>query len=67
VDLKFLVNGKVACHIKPLYGKDEGGVDIGGQQWETVTSHQSCLEPTKISIGDKLRITSDYDLRQHRL
>jgi hypothetical protein len=66
LNLKFLVNGKVACQADAIYGQD-GGTSIEGQKWETITSYSDCKEPIRVKSGDKVKITSDYDLQKHKL
>jgi hypothetical protein len=66
MNLKFLVNGQVACQADAIYGED-GGTSVAGQKWETITSYSDCKEPIKVKSGDKVGITSDYDLQKHKL
>jgi hypothetical protein len=69
MNMKIYLNGKLVCQADAVYGEDGGlGVStIGGQKWETITSYTPCLEPIKIQPGDKVKMTSDYDLTKHRL
>jgi len=66
LNLKMLVNGKVACTSDPIYGQD-GASTVNGEKWETITSYSPCRDPIKLTRGDKVMMTSDYDLRQHKL
>jgi hypothetical protein len=66
LNLKLMVNGNVACQADAIYGQD-GGTSVGGEKWETITSYTECKEPIKVKYGDKVKITSDYDVRRHKL
>jgi hypothetical protein len=65
LNMKIFVNDKLACNSNAIYGAD-GGTSINGQKWETITAYSSCAA-IKLSVGDKVKMTSDYDLREHKL
>ena len=64
--MKVFLNDKLVCQSDAVYGQD-GGTSVNGEKWETITSYTPCLEPVKIKRGDKIKMTSDYDLTKHRL
>ena len=64
--MKVILNDKIVCESKAIYGQD-GSTNVGGAQWETITSYEPCIGPIKTKAGDKLMISSDYDVRKHRL
>ncbi|KAF2663440.1 hypothetical protein BT63DRAFT_461169 [Microthyrium microscopicum] len=66
VNMKFFLNDKQVCKSDAIYGGD-GGTVIDGKSWETITSYSLCKDPVRIRIGDKLKISSEYDLSRHRL
>jgi hypothetical protein len=37
-----------------------------GRTWETIDSYTSC-DAIKLRAGDKVTMSSDYDLRQHNV
>jgi len=65
LNMKIHVNDKEVCSAEAVYGR-EGGLSMSGQEWETISHYTSC-KTTKLRPGDQLKITSDYDLRQHKL
>jgi len=65
LNMKVHVNGKVACSAEAKYGQ-EGGMSVSGERWETI-SHYTACKPIELHLGDELKITSDFDLRQHKL
>jgi len=71
VNIKVFLNGKQICEAKAIYGTEgsEGGAAsaLDGQKWETITGYTPCDTPVAIKKGDKVYITSDYDLTKHRL
>jgi hypothetical protein len=64
--MKVFLNGKMVCKSDAVYGQD-GGTSINGEKWETITSYTPCLDPVRITWGDKIKMTSDYDLTKHKL
>jgi hypothetical protein len=66
LNLKLHVNDKVACQADAIYGED-GGTSVAGQKWEIITSYSECKNPIRVKPGDKVKITSDYDLQRHKL
>lgn len=49
-----------------MYGGD-GGKEIDGKKWETITGYKVCNDPVKVKKGDRLYMTSEYDVTRHRL
>ena len=66
MNIKLVVNDRIACQANAIYGQD-GGTSVNGEKWETITSYSPCPEPVQIKSGDRIKISSDYDLRQHKL
>jgi hypothetical protein len=64
--MKIVLNDRVVCESKAIYGQD-GGTSINGERWETINSYEPCIGPIKVKAKDKLLISSDYDLRKHKL
>ena len=64
--MKIVLNVKVVCESKAIYGLD-GSTSVIGQRWETISSYDPCIGPIKVKAKDKLLISSDYDLRKHKL
>jgi hypothetical protein len=63
--MKIHVNGKTICSAEAIYGQ-EGGMSVSGQEWETI-SHYTACKTARLHPGDLLKVTADYDLRQHKL
>jgi len=63
--MKIHVNGKLACDVQVLYGKS-GGLTLNGQEWETIKATTPC-ETIKLNPGDKVKMTSEFDLTKHKL
>jgi len=66
LNMKIVLNDKVVCESKAIYGLD-GSTSVNGQRWETISSYDPCIGPIKVKAKDKLLISSDYDLRKHKL
>jgi hypothetical protein len=68
VNIKVFVNDKEVCESRAIYG-DEGGTTNAsdGKKWETITGYTPCEVAVPIKRGDKLYMTSEYDLTKHRL
>jgi hypothetical protein len=68
VNIKVILNGKEVCEAKAVYG-DEGGTTnaLDGKKWQTITGYTPCDSPIPIKKGDKVYITSEYDLTKYRL
>ncbi|TLD25685.1 hypothetical protein E2P81_ATG09342 [Venturia nashicola] len=68
VNIKVFLNGKEICEAKALYGAEGGSATgLDGQKWETITAYTPCDTAVPIKKGDKVYITSEYDLTKHRL
>jgi len=65
LNMKVHVNGTEVCSAEAIYGRG-GGLHMGGQEWDTI-SHYTACKTIKLHPGDQLRVTSDYDLRKHKL
>jgi hypothetical protein len=63
--MKVHVNGTQVCSAEVIYGKEDG-TSASGSGWETISHYTPC-KTTKLLPGDLVQITSDYDLRQHKL
>jgi len=60
------LNGKEVCNSKALYGgPGHEGASQTGEKWTTINSMEFCEEPIKVSKGDKLTITADFDMIAH--
>jgi hypothetical protein len=64
--MRIVLNDKVVCESKAIYGQD-GNTSVNGERWETITSYEPCVGPIRTKAGDKLSISSDYDVRKHKL
>lgn len=68
VNIKVYINNKEICEAKALYGDGGGSVSaLDGQKWQTISGYTPCDIPVAIKRGDKVQITSEYDLTKHRL
>jgi hypothetical protein len=67
INSTLLVNGKVECASRAIYGGTDGGAVINGEKWETITAYDICKDPVKISKGDNLTMEAWYDLTAHKL
>jgi hypothetical protein len=65
VNLQIQVNGKFACKSNAIY--TASGSEVDGKQWESITGYTNCAEPIKVQKGDKVTLSSEYDLRKHKL
>ena len=64
--MKFFVNGKLACNREAIYGKDGNGIQMDGRSWETIDRYTPC-DSVRLKAGDKVWMSSDYDLTKHNL
>jgi hypothetical protein len=64
--MRVVLNDKVLCHSNAIYGQDTG-TSVRGELWETIIGYEPCLGPFKVRTGHKIFISSDYDLRKHKL
>lgn len=68
VNIKVFLNGAQICEAKAIYGSESGSAaSLDGSKWETITGYTPCETPTPIKKGDKVYMTSEYDLTKHRL
>ncbi|KAF2672011.1 hypothetical protein BT63DRAFT_185843 [Microthyrium microscopicum] len=65
VDLQILVNGKSTCRSQAIYTPSADKFD--GKQWESITGYTTCDKPIQVKKGDKIFMTSEYDLTKHNL
>lgn len=63
--MRILVNGTLACDATVKYGRS-GGLTVNGKEWETISTTTPC-ETIKLSPGDKVKMTSEFDLSKHQL
>jgi hypothetical protein len=66
MNMKLYRNDKLVCDRKAIYGSGSSGPKLNNEPWETIERYTSC-DTIKLSPGDKIKMTSDYDLTQHRL
>jgi hypothetical protein len=60
------INGKEVCNSKALYGgPGHEGTSEKGEKWTTINSMEFCEESIKVSKGDNLTITADFDMSAH--
>ena len=64
--MRLLVNDKIACERQAIYGQDSNALKLNDQAWETIERYTSC-DTIKLKPGDKIKMTSDYDLTKHKL
>lgn len=62
---KIYLNNKLVCESKAIYGGESAALD--GKRWQTITAYEDCKDPIKISVGDKLTMSAEYDLTKYRL
>ncbi|KAF2405524.1 hypothetical protein EJ06DRAFT_545987 [Trichodelitschia bisporula] len=67
VDAKIFLNGEHVCTSNAIYGTSEGTREIDGKKWETISGYTPCSNAIKIKKGDRLTMTSDYDLTKYTL
>jgi hypothetical protein len=68
IDVKLYVNDKLVCTSNAVYGGYRASeANIAGEKWETITSYTACDRPIAITKGDKLKMSSIYDLTKHKL
>jgi hypothetical protein len=68
-NVKFMKNGELVCNIEAIYGANKGTTTVGGETWQTITGFntEQCSKPISIKPGDKVKMTSTYDLTKHKL
>jgi hypothetical protein len=66
MNMKLYRNDKLVCDRQAIYGSGSGGPKLNNELWETIERYTSC-ETIKLNAGDKIKMTSDYDLTKHRL
>lgn len=68
VNIKVFLNNNQICEAKAIYGSSGGSAaSLDGSKWETITGYTPCDTPAAIKKGDKIHMTSEYDLTKHRL
>jgi hypothetical protein len=69
VNIKVFLNGKEVCEARAVYGDESAGQAVGldGKKWQTITAYTPCDTPVQIKKGDKVYVTSTYDLTKYRL
>jgi hypothetical protein len=66
LNAKLYLNGKEVCAVEAIYGLGDV-TSVQGETWETIVSYTQCPEAIQIKIGDKLKMTSEYDVSKHKL
>lgn len=67
IGIKVYVNDRVVCESTAIYG-DEGTTNtLDGKKWQTITGYTPCEQPVQIKKGDKVSMSSEYDLTKYRL
>lgn len=60
------LNGKEACVSKAMYGGQGATTKTAdGKVFETISGTSECLEPFKVTKGDRIETTAYYDLDMH--
>jgi hypothetical protein len=67
VNVKVFVNGNQVCEAKAIYGDEGTATALDGKKWQTITGYTPCEKPVPIKKGDKVYMTSEYDLTKYRL
>ncbi|KAF2400927.1 hypothetical protein EJ06DRAFT_521587 [Trichodelitschia bisporula] len=67
VNIKVFVNGKEVCESRAVYGVQGGAAVIDGKKWETISAYTPCDKAIPFRKGDKVSMTSEYDLTKYRL
>jgi hypothetical protein len=68
VDVKVYINDQMVCESKAIYGAEGGSVQaLDGQKWQTITGYTPCEKPIPFKRGDKVSMSSTYDLTKYRL
>jgi hypothetical protein len=65
VSVAAFVNNKLACNSTATYGLAGGELVVDGREWKTISKMKECLEPRKVSKGDKIRLEAVYDKIAH--
>jgi hypothetical protein len=65
-NMELLINGKVACVSKAVYGID-GQVltDANGNTASAIVGMKPCIDPIQLKKGDRLAVTANYDRSIH--
>ncbi|KAF2675179.1 hypothetical protein BT63DRAFT_462626 [Microthyrium microscopicum] len=63
--VNMLLNGKVVCTSKAIYGSTANGAGVDGKEWQTITKMEECEAPIPVKKGDTVKITATYDMKQH--
>jgi hypothetical protein len=62
------VNGRNTCNSIPTYGGQKDYEAKGeGQGWETISEMSFCPQQVKLTKGDTITVTADYDIAKHPL
>jgi len=67
VNMTLYLNGENKCTSKAVYGGTDGGLEINGEKWETITAYTPCEAPIAIKVGDTLTMDAYYDVSKHKL
>jgi hypothetical protein len=66
MNMRLYRNDKLVCDRQAIYGQGASGPKLNNEPWETIEHYTSC-DTIKLKAGDKIKMTSDYDLTKHRL
>jgi hypothetical protein len=64
--MKLYRNEKLVCDRQAIYGSGSSGPMLNNEPWETIERYTPC-DTIALKAGDKIKMTSDYDLTKHRL
>jgi hypothetical protein len=67
IGIKVFVNEKLVCESNAIYGEEGTANALDGKKWQTITGYTPCEHPIQINKGDKISMSSEYDLTKYRL
>lgn len=66
INIILKINGEIVCDSKASYGGEgHTAKTADGKVWETIATTSTCLEPIKVTKGDKMYMEAHYDLELH--
>jgi hypothetical protein len=63
--VEVILNGKRVCESRAIYGEQKKTQT--GQSWQTIIDYTPCNDAVPIKKGDKVMVTSEYDLTKYKL
>jgi hypothetical protein len=63
--VEVFLNGKNVCQSRAVYGEQTASGT--GQSWQTIVDYTPCNDAVAIKKGDKIYVTSEYDLTKYKL